>query len=816
MLVLVICALACAVAVPALAPSPSADQAPPVPVAHVPGAHAGSGQMTLAMAPSSLQWAASSLIGSHDPRYAAVRRDGGWVTTAGHLSTTYGASGPVVHAGGAWMGLRLLRVGAQPAGASAITAAANVVTYRRPGVTEWYRNGPVGLEQGFTVSRPGTRQLVLRVAGDMTARPMGAGIAFSRPGLPAVRYGGLRVVDARGRVLPSRMKLAGGTVTLSFAGSRITYPVRIDPYIQNGGGFARGDSVAISQDGLRAVIGNPNIFTSKYGTAGGAYILHRTQSGWLTDIEFTPAVFDAEAGQAVALSANGTVVVVGAPNAANGVGAAFIFVRHANGQWSQQGPKLTPSDESGAGFFGSSVAMSGDGNEFTVSAPQDGSPRGTGAVWMFTRTAGIWSQQGSKIVAAGESGSGVFGQSLAMSSDGDTALIGAPGNAGDAGAAWVFTRSGSTWNQGPELTSVSHAGPAGQFGTTVSLSSAGTRALIGEPFYGRGGAWIFNHAGSSWIRSVELTIDNATPNLLSGPEALSGDGTVAMIGTPEYNGGEGAIWSWHNTNGNTWRQISGPGQPPPGQVSLGESLALSSDGRFTLEGAGEYYEMDLSGAPCVYPDQAELPDGLLGYWRLGESSGTVAHDELKAHNGAYTGGFSLGLKDPGAVAGSANTSVGLDGSTGQVTLPSLGSSSDWTIAGWTNLDPGATGNTYGNNALYASRSGVRVLIRPTGYTVDDLTGGTDSGQLHGSTDSNLGVWVFWAVVRNGSSLTVYRNGQEIATTSDAEPGPSNLNGSIGADGTSYHLHGRVDELAVYGAALHRADVVAQYQCSGWG
>jgi hypothetical protein len=113
-----------------------------------------------------------------------------------------------------------------------------------------------------------------------------------------------------------------------------------------------------------------------------------------------------------------------------------VFTR-SGGAWTQQGSKLTGSGESGAGDFGYSVALSGDGNTALIGGYKDNSF--VGAAWGFTRSGGAWTQQGSKLTGSGESGAGWFGVSVALSSDGNTALIGGPGDNSWVGAAWVFT-----------------------------------------------------------------------------------------------------------------------------------------------------------------------------------------------------------------------------------------------------------------------------------------------------------------------------------------------------------------------------------------
>ena len=94
-------------------------------------------------------------------------------------------------------------------------------------------------------------------------------------------------------------------------------------------------------------------------------------------------------------------------------------------------------------------------------------------MWIFTRSGSTWTQLGPKLTGGGESGAGAFGVDVALSADGSTALIGAPGDNDGVGAAWVFTRSGSTWiQQGPKLTGAGEDG-FGEFGSSVALSATG-------------------------------------------------------------------------------------------------------------------------------------------------------------------------------------------------------------------------------------------------------------------------------------------------------------------------------------------------------
>ena len=154
----------------------------------------------------------------------------------------------------------------------------------------------------------------------------------------------------------------------------------------------------------------------------------------------------------------GEYALIGGPGDNTNVGAAWVFLRTGTA-WAQQGAKLTGSAEAGPGELGFGVALSAEGKDAFMGGPADNGK--VGAAWVFTRTGTEWKQQGEKLIAkpgeengAGEStgGKGEFGYSLALSSDGNTALIGGRADL-HVGAAWVFTRSGSTWTQqGARLT----------------------------------------------------------------------------------------------------------------------------------------------------------------------------------------------------------------------------------------------------------------------------------------------------------------------------------------------------------------------------
>ncbi len=216
----------------------------------------------------------------------------------------------------------------------------------------------------------------------------------------------------------------------------------------------------------------------------------------------TKLVGSGEAGaawqaSAVAVSADGNTAIVGGYLDGAGAGAAWIFARSA-GVWTQQGAKLIGGGASGSAQQGWSVAISGDGNTAIVGGPADNS--GLGATWVFVRSAGAWSQQGGKLVGSGASGHSGQGFSVSLSADGSTAIVGGPNDASDLGAAWVFTRSGGVWKQqGAKLVGTGATGSAGQ-GSSVAVSGDAGTLVVGGPGddNGAGASWVFTQQSGGW------------------------------------------------------------------------------------------------------------------------------------------------------------------------------------------------------------------------------------------------------------------------------------------------------------------------------
>ena len=247
----------------------------------------------------------------------------------------------------------------------------------------------------------------------------------------------------------------------------------------------------------------------------------------------------------VALSGNGNTAIVGGCDDTSYTGAAWVFTR-SGGIWSQQGSKLVGTGAVGPAYQGKSVALSGDGNTAIVGGEADNNY--AGAAWVFTQNAGVWSQQGAKLVGTGAVGNAYQGESVALSEDGNTAIVGGSIDNGNTGAAWVFTRNTGVWTQqGSKLVGTGTVGAAFQ-GTSVALSETGNAALVGGPDdnTNTGASWVFTRNAGAWTQQgSKLVGTGATGAAEQGTSvALSADGNTALIGSPYGDNNNYATAAW--------------------------------------------------------------------------------------------------------------------------------------------------------------------------------------------------------------------------------------------------------------------------------
>ena len=340
------------------------------------------------------------------------------------------------------------------------------------------------------------------------------------------------------------------------------------------GAASQGRSVALSADGNTAIIGGE----SDSNFTGAAWIFTRSNGAWTQQQKLTTTDGVSEFGLSVAISGDGNTALVGSNSQANLV---WVFTR-TNGAWSTP-QKLSPTGSVHFPQIGYSVALSADGNTALIGAPGDAD--GVGAAWVFTRTNGLWTQQGNKLIGAGASGAANQGYAAALSADGNTAIVGGPADSfiggTSIGAAWVFSRSNGAWDGGTKLSGNTTDGL--RQGSAVAISGDGNTVLVAGP-YGVGGAWVFVRSGATWTQQAG-PLAGPSANKFSGDGtsvALNADGNVAIVGGP----GDNDAWLFTRANG-TWTQrqeVTTP-QVASSLSQLGSSVAISADTTTLLLGA---------------------------------------------------------------------------------------------------------------------------------------------------------------------------------------------------------------------------------------
>ncbi len=319
----------------------------------------------------------------------------------------------------------------------------------------------------------------------------------------------------------------------------------------------QGWSVALSADGKTAIVGG----IVDNGLAGAAWVYTRSDGGWTqqgSKLVGTGVVGQGGQGVSVALSADGNTAIVGGPHDSATTGAAWVYTR-SGGIWTQQGGKLVGIDAAGSAGQGVSVALSADGNTAIVGGPHDNSF--TGAAWIFTRGGTVWTQQGSKLVGTGAVGIADQGWSVALSADGNTAIVGGYADNSFTGAVWVYARRGSVWaQQGSKLVGIGAVGNADQ-GRSVALSADGNTAVVGGPHDNAytGAVWVYTLGGAAWTQQGnKLVAPGVVGSAMQGSSvAVSADGNTAIAGALADDRVTGAAWV-HTRSGAVWTTVPAP------------------------------------------------------------------------------------------------------------------------------------------------------------------------------------------------------------------------------------------------------------------
>jgi FG-GAP repeat protein len=547
--------------------------------------------------PAAVQAAVSESIGRDRVPYHATRRG-----SAFHLGNTdqaleaeIDANGVVARTSGVRWSLTLAAYGrggertALPRVSP--TAVANRVEYRRGPISEWYVNGPIGLEQGFTIEAPappadasGPLTLALVTSGDLTASvdADGRGLSLTdAAGRSTLRYGGLRAYDAARRELPARMSVDGTSVMLTVDDSAAQYPITVDPVLhqtilwpRTNGGYAFPSALAISSDTI--VVGS----SSEDSNAGAVYVYAKTADDWASATEIaklTASDRQADDGFGTSVGIAGDIIVVGAPmKYNNGVaaGCVYVFTKPAGG-WATatETARLSVTDLAPYDELGRAVAISGD----TIVA---GAIR---KVYVFTRPASGWTSSTETRKLTAPASPVYFGSAVAI--DGNTIVVGDYGQnyyGISSGLAYVYTRPANGWSQsGTRATLRPSSGVASDaFGYSVGVS--GDTVVVGASGTDNGGTlYVFQKPATGWTTGVETTQLTATD---AEPQYGASVGrSVAISGNTIVSGTFRAAFVFQKPSGPGWVTATETAKVLPWAVEgedpswFGMTVAMSGD-----------------------------------------------------------------------------------------------------------------------------------------------------------------------------------------------------------------------------------------------
>jgi len=311
-----------------------------------------------------------------------------------------------------------------------------------------------------------------------------------------------------------------------------------------------------------------------------------------------------QGGFSIAISADGTVAAYGSPydGFSNTIGAVYML-DYVGGTWVQQTKIIAPDPINtplGA-RQGHSVSLSGDGTTLAFGGYNDNNA--VGATWVYVRSNGTWTQQAKLIGTGGYSVASVQGRSgVGLSYDGNiliSAGVADNGIGGFAGGVWVWTRTGTTWNQD---TLIVETGIASFLPLQSAISGDGLTIAMGGEYEGSGvgGIWIYTYNLGAWSLQTTILANDSIGSAHQGSSvSLSFDGNVLGFGGSNDNSNVGAAWVYERTGGVTWTKISKlVPSASIGAAYFGFSIAVSPDG--STIAVGGYYDNSQLGATWLF------------------------------------------------------------------------------------------------------------------------------------------------------------------------------------------------------------------------
>jgi MYXO-CTERM domain-containing protein len=513
-----------------------------------------------------------------------------------------------------------------------------------PSLIEWWRSLPSGLEHGVTITeRPkGRGALIVEMAVGGQLRPRrlrdDAVALVDEAGREQALYASLYALSADGSSVPARLDVRGHHVIIEIDDTNATYPLVIDPLVTaiEGTLLAQGRadfdsfgwSVALNQDGTRAIVGALYDATELGYDAGTARIFVRTGATWIEEQMLSaPDAQDTDQfGSSVSITADGSRVLIGASGDFVGsvrTGSARVFVR-SGARWTHE--QMLTSTRGGADErFGSAAAISADGTRAIVGAYWADTAAGTNAgnARIFLRSGSTWTLE-QMLVAPSGARDEWFGYSVALNADGTRAVIGVPYD-DNGGSARVFSRRGATWVEEAML-QASDAMGGDYLGRSVAISGDGSRVLAGawgDDVLGQvdaGSARVFVRSGVMWREEATLiAVGGAAGDRLGWAVSLNHRGDRAIVGAPEDDTAVGETAGTAHIFTRTDATWTAEASLAPSRAAatdfFGDSVAMSGDGLRALVGA-DHDDRNAGSAhvftlvtPCV-PDAGSCDAGM--------------------------------------------------------------------------------------------------------------------------------------------------------------------------------------------------------------
>jgi hypothetical protein len=343
---------------------------------------------------------------------------------------------------------------------------------------------------------------------------------------------------------------------------------------------------------------------------------------WLSDKIFASDGNDnsrfgaGDGANSLGMSGDGSIVAVGANYDNSQLGAAHIFIKDVNGHWKEV-QKLLASDGAAGDRFGAGVDISSDGNYIAIGARLAHSTDGNdtsnvGKLYIFKRTAGTNSWVEQQILSSShESQDDYFGRRVSISSDGTYVVAGAQNDdesENNGGAAYVFKRTGNTWNTTPFRLITDDVADYDYIAAYIEISNDGnyialgvSREEDGAQEDDDGSVYIFNRTGdNTWSQQQKISNPDVSGvnNYFGGENqgvSISSDGTYLIVGAYGRASNNGAVFFYKRT-GSSWAIMGSTQTNPIGATGdlFGRAVKMSPDGTVALVHSRDNYTQNAS------------------------------------------------------------------------------------------------------------------------------------------------------------------------------------------------------------------------------